>query len=117
MCEAISIVWAENNSSIKTFLFLKHSSTQLSSSKTSTTDALYSLMFPDKRLALNAAVCRLTAAQTVLSTHCFRFENVLIVTVSVACSVCMLTKLNATSVNSLTSDEVDWSQSMSSRVA
>ncbi len=37
MCEAISIVWAEDNSSIKTFLFLKHPSTRLSSSKTSTT--------------------------------------------------------------------------------
>ncbi len=44
-------------------------------------------MFPDKRPALYAAVCRFTAAQTVLSTHGFRFENVLIVTVSVACSV------------------------------
>ncbi len=59
-------------------------------------------MFPDKILALYAAVQWLT---------------VLIVTVSVACSVNVLTKLNATSVNSLTSDELarNMPQSTSSR--
>ncbi len=41
-----------------------------------------------------------------LSTHGFWLENVLIVTVSVACSVSVLIKLTATSVNSLTSDEL-----------
>ncbi len=76
-------------------------------------------MFPDKRPALYAAVRWLTAAWIVLSTHGFWFENVLIVTVSVACSFSVLTKLNATSANSLTSDELSWnmSQSTSSRAA
>ncbi len=40
-------------------------------------DALYSLMFPDRRPALNAAVRWLTASWIVLSTHGFWFENVL----------------------------------------
>ncbi len=77
------------------------------------------LMFPDKRPALYAAVCWLTAARIVLSTHGFWLENVLIVTVSVAWSVSVLTKLNATSVNSLTSAELarSMSQSTSSRDA
>ncbi len=52
-----------------------------------------SLMFPDKRLPLYVAVRWWTAARIVLSTHGFWLENVLIVTVSVACSVCVLTKL------------------------
>ncbi len=76
-------------------------------------------MFPDKRPTLYAAVRWLTAAWIVLSTHGFWLENVLIVTVSVAWSVSMLTKLNATSVNSLTSAELarNMSQSTSSRDA
>ncbi len=49
--------------------------------------ALYSLMFPDNRPALYAAVRWLTASRIDLSTHGFLLENVLIVTVSVACSV------------------------------
>ncbi len=65
----------------------------------------------------SAMVNRIT--RIVLSTHGFWFENVLIVTVSVACSVSVLTKLNATSVNSLTSDELarNMSLSTSSRAA
>ncbi len=69
-------------------------------------------MFPDKRPALYAALRWLTAAWIVLSIHGFWFENVLLVTVSVACSVSVLIKLNATSMNSLTSDEL--SRNMSS---
>ncbi len=66
--------------------------------------------------ALYVAVQWLTASRIFLSTHGFWLENVLIVTVSVAC---VLTKLNATSVNSLTSDELarNMSQSTSSRAA
>ncbi len=69
--------------------------------------------------ALYAAVRWLTASRIVLSTHGFWFEKVFIVTVSVACSVSVFTKLNATSVNSLTSDELarNMSQSTSSRDA
>ncbi len=61
----------------------------------------------------------LTTSRIVLSTHSFWFENVLIFSVSVACSVSVLTKLNATSVNSLTSDKLarNMSQSTSSRDA
>ncbi len=72
-----------------------------------------------KNTALYAAVRWLTTSRIVLSTHGFWFENVLIFTVSVACSVSVLPKLNATSVNSLTSDEVarNMSQSTSSRDA
>ncbi len=76
-------------------------------------------MFPDNRPALYAAVRWLTASRIDLSTHGFWLVNVLIVTVSVACSVSVFTKLNATSVNSLTSDELarNMSQSTSSRDA
>ncbi len=76
-------------------------------------------MFLDKIPALYAAVRWLTSSRIVLSTHGFWLENVLIVTVSVACSVSVLTKLNATSVNSLMPDELarNMSQSMSSRAA
>ncbi len=58
--------------------------------------------------------------------HCMRTDRhsamvnrVMVVTVSVACSVSVLTKLIATSVNSLTSDELarNMSQSTSSRAA
>ncbi len=76
-------------------------------------------MLPDKIPTLYAAVRWLTASQIDLSTHGFWFENVLIVTVSVACSVSVLTKLNTTSVNSLSSDELarNMSQSTLSRAA
>ncbi len=72
-------------------------------------------MFPDKIPALYY-VRWLTTSRIILSTHGFWLENVLIVT---ACSVSVLTKLNATSVYSLTSDELarNMSQSTSSRAA
>ncbi len=102
--------WAEN----ETMLSLYRSLAALTARRRAQHDALYSLMFPEKR-----PVPLFTAARIVLSTHVFWLENVLIVTVSVACSVSVLTKLNATSVNSLISDELAWnmSQSMSSRTA
>ncbi len=56
-------------------------------------------MFPYRRPALYAAVRWLTASRIVLSTHGFWLENVPLVPVSVAYSVSVLTKLNATSVN------------------
>ncbi len=74
---------------------------------------------PRQKSLMYAAVCLLTASRIVLSTHSFWLGKVLTVIVSVACSVSVFTKLTATSMNSLTSDELalNMSQSTSSRAA
>ncbi len=72
-----------------------------------------------RQKSLVVTVRLLTASRIVLSTHGFWLGKVFTVIVSVACSVSVFTKLTATSVNSLTSDELalNMSQSTSSRAA